>query len=413
MTSIPQIELSGLPESAPVVLLNGLLILMAFLWLLPSLVLFAECGSAVLLSKPVNPLTPIPLKATYQILIPAHNEAAVISATLASLLTQVEHPSQIIVIADNCTDNTANLARCHHVKVVERHDPERLGKGFALDFGIQALKGEPPDGVIVIDADCVVAPGTIAVLVNEAQTHQRPIQALYLLQQPQPATPKDTLSAFAFMVKNQIRPAGLTVWNLPCLLTGTGMAFPWQIIGPAPLATDNIVEDIQLSIDLAIAGHPPRFCEAARVTGILPQQAIAAIQQRQRWEHGYLQTLLGQGPRLIAQAVKQRRCDLLALAAEISVVPLSLWGVIWLGELTLSLINWQSGGDIISLYLLLIAGFCLAIAVISAWAKYGRQGIPLPTLLAVPLYVLWKMPLYGAFWLNRQCQWVRTERDRP
>ena len=392
-------------------LLNVGLLSIAIIWLVPSLVLFIECLSAVFLKKTSNQSPNYQCLTPFKILIPAHDEATVIGTTLESLLNQVDSPSQILVIADNCTDNTADLARHHQVQVLERQDSDRRGKGFALDFGINALRTDPPEVVIFMDADCVVEPGAIAALVTEAQRQQRPIQALYLLEKPKNATPKDTISALAFLVKNQVRPAGLAVWNLPCLLTGTGMAFPWQIISQATLASDNIVEDIQLGLDLAIAGHPPQFCEAARVTGILPQQEQAATSQRTRWEHGYIQTLLKQCPRLVSQAIKQKRFDLLALAAEISVVPLSLWVLIWLGGLTLSLIGWQLGAGLTPVYLLISAGLCFAIAVISAWAKFGREEIPAKTLLAVPFYVLWKIPLYFAFLVNRQSQWVRTERD--
>ncbi|MFM1843066.1 MAG: hypothetical protein RLZZ490_1808 [Cyanobacteriota bacterium] len=393
--------------------LNVVLMLIALLWLIPSLVLLVECGSAVLFSgkSKGNHLSPPPSLINYKILIPAHDEATVISITLESLLTQVDSPSQILVIADNCTDRTADIARHYQVEVLERQNSDRRGKGFALDFGINALSSNPPDVVIFMDADCVVEPGAIAALVTEAQTQQKPIQGLYLLEKPQNATPKDTISALAFLVKNWVRPAGLAVWNLPCLLTGTGMAFPWQIIRQATLASDNIVEDMQLGLDLAIAGHPPQFCEAARVTGILPQQEQAATSQRTRWEHGYIQTLLKQCPRLVSQAIKQRRFDLLALAAEISVVPLSLWVLMWLGGLTLSLVGWGIGASSLPTLLLGLAGGCFAIAVISAWAKFGRKAIPAKTLLAVPFYVLWKIPLYFAFLVNRQSQWVRTERD--
>jgi cellulose synthase/poly-beta-1,6-N-acetylglucosamine synthase-like glycosyltransferase len=388
----------------------GLLII-AIIWLIPSFVLLIECFSAVFLQKISNNFLKNRPLASFKILIPAHNEAAVISTTLDSLLTQVESPSQILVVADNCTDNTADIARHHQVEVLERHDSDRRGKGFALDFGVNALRDNPPDIVIFMDADCLVEPGAIAALVREAQSQQKPIQALYLLEKPKHATPKDTISALAFLVKNQVRPAGLAVWNLPCLLTGTGMAFPWQIIQKATLASDNLVEDIQLGLDLAIAGHPPQFCEQAKITGILPQQEQAATSQRTRWEHGYLQTLLRQCPRLVRNALQQKRFDLLALAADISVVPLSLWVLIWLGGLTLSLVGWALGTSLTPVILLAIAGVCFAIAVISAWAKFGREEIPAKTLLAVPFYVLWKIPLYFAFLINRQSQWVRTERD--
>ena len=185
-------------------LFDVFLLIIAIVWLIPSLVLLTECLSAVFLKKSGNkPSSNRPL-ALFKILIPAHDEASVISTTLDSLLTQVDHPSQIVVVADNCTDNTAEMARQHQVEVLERQDSDRRGKGFALDFGVNALSDKPPEVVIFMDADCLVEPGAIAALVTEAQAKNKPIQALYLLEKPKNATPKDTVSALAFLVKNHV-----------------------------------------------------------------------------------------------------------------------------------------------------------------------------------------------------------------
>ncbi|HEU0077392.1 MAG TPA: glycosyltransferase, partial [Longimicrobiaceae bacterium] len=148
-----------------------------------------------------------------------------------------------------------------------------------------------------------------------------PAQAVYLLERPSRPGPKDLVSALAFMVKNLVRPSGLGRLGLPCLLTGTGMAFPWETIRAAKLASGNIVEDMQLGLDLALAGHAPLFCEQARVTGKLPEQSKAAVSQRTRWEHGHLQTLITQVPRLLTGAMRKRRFGALALALELAVPP--------------------------------------------------------------------------------------------
>jgi len=73
-------------------------------------------------------------------------------------------------------------------------------------------------------------------------------------------TPKDSISALAFLVKHLVRPSGLKQLGFPSLLTGTGMAFPWLIIRSVSLAISNIFEDMQMSLDWAIAGHPTVFC---------------------------------------------------------------------------------------------------------------------------------------------------------
>lgn len=392
-------------------LLNGVLGGAALLWLLSSGVLFVECLSAVFLRQPISSITDSLPTTSFRILVPAHNEALVIGTTLSSLLAQVPDPSHIMVIADNCTDNTAEIARQYQVTVLERFDTNRRGKGFALEFGRQALLENPPELVIFIDADCILSQGAIAALITEAQTKQKPIQSLYLLEKPQKVSPKSAISALAFLVKNQVRPAGLAALGLPCLLTGAGMALPWSILQTMSLATDHLVEDMQWGLDLAIAGYPPQFCEQARVTSFLPAQEQVAANQRTRWEHGYIQTLLQEFPKLFKAGFQQRRLDLLALAAEISIVPLSLWVLLWLIGTGISLVADWLGASSIPLCLFGLSGMAFAIAIISAWIKFGRDTISAKTLLSIPFYIIWKIPLYFAFLINRQSRWVRTERD--
>ena len=65
---------------------------------------------------------------------------------------------------------------------------------------------------------------------------------------------------FAWRVKNWVRPLGLSSLGLPCQLMGTGMAFPWEVIADARLATGSLAEDLKLGLELAANGHPPVFC---------------------------------------------------------------------------------------------------------------------------------------------------------
>lgn len=383
--------------------------LIIFIIGLPILVIFIECMASLFpLSYQVDTDN---ANLTYNVLIPAHNEATVIANTLKSLLPQVIKPEQIVLVADNCTDATGEIARQFGVTVLERENLEQRGKGYALDHGMNYLSNNPPDVVILVDADSIVAPQTIHELVTMVSHQNKPIQALSSLETPaQPGT-NDFISALAYLVKNQVRPTGLKNLGLPCLLNGTGMAFPWAILKDAPLATGNIVEDMQLGLDLSLAGNAPVFCPTAKVTGILPQQLANATSQRTRWEHGHLQTLLTQAPRLFKGAIAQGRIDLLALALELAVPPLSLLVMLWIvGMIITGIVGiWQ--GYWPPVMTLAIAGVLMFIAIISAWAKFGRQTIPGRALIAIPFYLLWKIPLYFSFIIKRQAQWIRTERD--
>lgn len=394
------------------VLIDVLLSLVAVLVLIPVVVLTLEATLA-LFPRRSHAADIGQARSRCAVLVPAHNEEAGISQTVAAIVPQLNSDDRLVVVADNCTDRTAELARAAGAAVLERHDAARRGKGYALDFGVRALEADPPDVVIVIDADCGVDPGTVAALIRQAAATGKPVQGGYLLDAPPTANVRDQLSAFAFLFKNVVRPLGMSRLGWPCLLMGTGMAFPWKVISRAALASGNIVEDMQLGIDLSVAGHSPRLCLDAQVRGELPSARSAALSQRTRWEHGHLQTISKQVPRLLWQALRQARWDLLGLALELGVPPLSFLCLGWIASSTAALAWWALGGSSIPAVLLVVGGLFLVAAILLAWAKFGRERLPFTSLLATPFYVLAKVPIYLGYFVRRQRAWVRTERDRP
>jgi cellulose synthase/poly-beta-1,6-N-acetylglucosamine synthase-like glycosyltransferase len=390
--------------------IDAVLLLIAAFIFIPSFVLFLECIASLssFKSSKERLLLPRPRMA---VLVPAHNEASGIALTLEALQTQLTPQDQLVVIADNCSDQTASIAREAGATVLERYDTERRGKGYALDYGVTFLRSQPPDVVVIVDADCVVSAGALEKIAQQAVNYNRPVQATYLLFQPAKPSPKDAVSMLAFTVKNLVRPAGLNRLNLPCPLTGTGMAFPWDVMCQVSLASGNIVEDMNLGLDLALAGYPTMFCPEARVTGSLPQQRHAAKSQRTRWEHGHLQTILTQVPRLFGVGIRSLRLDLLAIAFDLLVPPLSLLVMLWILATGLAVLGLGFGMTSLPAIALGVAGVMIFTAILAAWAKYCRADLPPKMLLAVPLYVLWKVPLYFAFLFKPQKQWVRTDRD--
>lgn len=382
---------------------------MAIALILPIGVLFIECVAALFptRSQPVsNSADP-----RIAVLMPAHNEASGIAPVLQNLMPQLKPQDRLVVIADNCTDETAAIARDLGATVLERSNSRQRGKGYALDYGIQALAENPPDVVVLMDADCFAEAEAIAKIARLSAATQRPTQAIYLMEQPAKTSPTSAISALAFLVKNWARPQGMDRLGVPCLLTGTGMAFPWKVIYQASLASGNLVEDMQMGLDMAIAGYSPQLCADAHVTGRLPSQNTAATSQRTRWEHGHLQTLITQVPRLLKAALRQGRLDLLAIALDLSIPPLSLLVMLWLAAMALATFTFLLGGSPTSSAFLAIQGGMLFGAIVCAWGKYGRSMIPLKALAAIPLYVLWKVPIYLKFLAQPQTQWVRTERD--
>ena len=392
------------------VIFNTVLLVITFLLSIPISVILIECLAALLPSQNQKENDNIP-RPKVAVLIPSHNEASCIGETLLTLKQDLTAQDRMIVIADNCTDETAVIASNMGATVIKRNEPALRGKGFALDYGLKFLKTNPPDVVVMIDADCAVHQGTIERLARMAVDLKRPIQATNLLGIPANPKPKDAVSSLAFTVKNLVRQRGLKQLGLPGLLTGTGMAFPWLLISETSLASDNIVEDKQLGFDLTLAGYPPVFCEEALVTGVLPQEEQAAKTQRTRWAHGHLQTLLTQVPVLLKAAVKQRRLDLFVLALDLAVPPLTLLIMIWIAIMAITLLSAALGSSWTPVIFVAVQGLLLLIAIVAAWARYGRTDLPLQTLLSVPFYLLWKIPVYWSFLFRPQKEWIRTQRD--
>ena len=270
------------------------LTVVGLLLLVPAAVLLLEVLAAFLPERPDE--SRAGTRPRFAVLVPAHNEAAGIAAALASIRPQVSNADRLIVIADNCTDDTQKIAVAAGAEVIERQDPLRRGKGYALDFGIRHLSADPPDVVIVIDADCVLGPGCLDAIAAQAAASGRPVQAQYrfdlpvLLEGQRP--PAMLMATFAARLKNLARPLGLQRLGLPCQLMGTGMALPWQLISDAHLATSEIVEDLVLGLDLAQRGHPPLFCPKATVNSAFPATKEGQDSQRTRWETGHLTTII-------------------------------------------------------------------------------------------------------------------------
>ena len=406
-----------------------LLNLIAVALLVPLAVLAVECLAALLPARR-SPDGPRPGCA---VLVPAHDEEAGLGATLAALWPHLEPGDRLLVVADNCTDNTAAVARSAGAEVLERTDITRRGKAFALAAGADALRAGPPAVVVVVDADCRPAPGAIDRLVRTAAATGRPVQAAYTHEPPPQNSRHETrdtrhetslmscvvsrvsclglrgrVSSWAVMVKNVIRPRGLRRLGLPCLVNGSGVAFPWPILRNVPLANSAMAEDYRLAVDLAVAGHAPLFEPFAEITTELPAARAAAGGQRRRWEHGHLGLLFTQVPRLWWEAVRQRRWELAGLALELGVPPLSALFLAWCAALTAALVLAEAW---LPAELLLAGAAAAAVAGLSAWAAFGRAVLPPLALLAAPFYALGKLPMYLRFLVRPQRAWVRTPRD--
>ena len=384
----------------------------------PMLVFLVECLAA-LKPPPRRAVEADPLaRPRLGVIVPAHNEESGLDGTLRSVTAQLVAGDRLVVVADNCTDGTAERARAGGAECVERCDDQRRGKGYALAAGMDALRDDKPAVVVVIDADCRVQPRSLGRLAAAAAAADAPVQCVYLLEPDPDAGAVGRVSNFAFLVKNLVRQRGMMVLGQPALLQGTGMAFPWMVIDTAQLATGHITEDLVIGLDMLERGHSPRFCDSARVTSA-QASPDAEVAQRTRWEHGYLATMLRRAPGLFRRGLLGRP-ELLGSAADLIVPPLSLLMLLYLAALALvtacvGVAVWAESEGTGTLWgllaWLLLLGLCFAAVVAVICHVFARGVMPLRTLLAVPVYALGKLPIYLRFLNRRQTSWVRTERS--
>lgn len=391
-----------------------LLYVAAFILVIPSLTLSVECLLALLplTKRRITCSTPRP---TLVVLVPAHNEERGICETIVSIQPQLTDADRLVVIADNCTDSTAQVARNAGAIVWERNDNSHRGKGFALRFAFDRLALEPPEAVICIDADCVLDDGCLNLLGRAAVAWDRPVQGAYLMHPPVGAGPSIAVSSFAVLVKNYVRLRGLQRLRLPCLITGSGVAYPWHVLQKVPHPEGHIVEDMRFSTDLAMAGYAPWPLMQAVVHAQLPTGKEAVKTQRTRWEHGHLSVLFSEAPRLLKRFFHSGSPALIALMLELIVPPLSLLVPINVGGgaglVATAAFSGKWGPTVLWAS---VSAFSVA-SVGLAWHRFGRSLLRPRHLLAIPRYAVAKLPMYRQFVYHRESQWVRTDRaiDMP
>jgi cellulose synthase/poly-beta-1,6-N-acetylglucosamine synthase-like glycosyltransferase len=388
-------------------------------FVLMATVFFLAIPAAVLLLQVMAPhrLPPKPddgsARPRVLVLVPAHNEERSVEETLKSINAQLRRGDQVMVVADNCGDATADIARTCGALVVERHDVRNRGKGFAIDYGKRHIRDAGEfEVVILIDADCSLGEGAIELLSTRCVKANRPVQAAYMM-----ALPKDyaykfgALKVLAWRVKNYIRPLGGDFFGFPCQLMGSGMAFPSTIFSATNFATSSIVEDLKYGIDLAVKARAPMFCPQAIVSSTFPAHAKAMLAQRKRWEHGYLSSMAQYIPLLLWEAARKRRPSLLAMAADLAVPPLALLLLSSLISLLAAFAFFLVTAGILPVTANLFVATMLLAAVMAIWFRHGRDLVSAKDLCQLPLYVLSKLPLYASFVTGRQTRWIRTGRD--
>lgn len=352
---------------------------------------------------------PLSRSISLAVLVPAHNEELSLSHSLTSIRSQLRASDRLVVVADNCSDGTETIARNQGAEVVVRTDPLHRGKGYALDAGLRYLSRNPPQVVIMLDADCTIGPDCLAHLDDLVCRQSKPAQACYLMKARTAEAPHLAINEFAFLIKNCIRLRGLSRFHLPCHLTGSGMAFPWQALRQVDLSSDHLAEDMKLGLDLAQLGQGAIYCNNAHVLSDFPTSLKGQTTQRHRWEKGRANLALS-SMRTLCSPRSYRHIGAPLLALDSLIPPLTALALLLSVHVSALIImqvfiqqDWllRTATAIFLLFLLTIA--CV-------WATCGRSILPVRYWPAMMRYLTSRVGLYRALAVRANPQWIRSER---
>lgn len=351
-------------------------------------------------------------KRRFRFVVPAHNESAGIAATIDSLRA-VDYPAhafEVVVVADNCSDDTADKARAAGAQVMVRNDSQLRGKGYALDHAFSATPSEV-DAVVVIDADTLVSPNLLRAFAARLELGAEAIQADYAVRNPHAAW-RTRLIAIAFGAFHIVRSRARERLRLSCGLRGNGMCFSTELLRQLPHRAYSVVEDVEYGLRLGERGKRVHYADEAHVYGEMVTSSAAASSQRRRWEEGRKQLIREHARSVLLAGLKKRDRVQLDLALDLLVPPLSsiAAGLVVVALLGLAL-TLGLGAPGITLALA-GAGLGAVVAyVLRGWMVSGTGARGLVDLALAPLYVLWKVGLRFRKPERKTSDWVRTKRE--
>jgi 1,2-diacylglycerol 3-beta-glucosyltransferase len=345
----------------------------------------------------------------FALLVPAHNEEAVLGRTLASLAA-LDYPvaqRDVWLVADNCTDATSALARTHGAHVCERHDLALPGKGHALAWLLEriAAAGARYDGFVIVDADSALSANFLRTMDARLEGGALAVQGYYTVL-PLHGTRAEALRCVALALVHYLRPAAKSALGLSYGLKGNGMCFAPELIARFGWPTAGLAEDVEFNLLLASNGTRVAFAPEAVVRGEIPPTLRAAASQNRRWEAGRIAVLHAALP-LLVSGLRRRDASAVDSAIEQLVPPLSvpvLLAALCGGAGALLATQWLWLPSIVAcgvFALYIVAGLTLAGCTATQWRA----------LSLAPLYAIWKLALYARVFVGpRQRAWVRTRR---
>jgi hypothetical protein len=345
------------------------------------------------------------------VVVPAHNEEVGIKVTVRSLL-EAEREARvdgamevgIFVIADNCTDTTAAVARAAGATVLERTNAVERGKGYALDFAFPQVLAEGYDCVLVVDADTWVASNFIAVAGGAMRAGADGVQTRDLQVDNLGRTLRTRLMGLALRAFNIVRPLGRRRLGLSTGIFGNGFGLHRKTIEAVPYTTASVVEDLEYHLTLVRTGLRIEFLNGTTVFSEMPGQGKAVKTQRSRWEGGRLQMLFGKGPGLLGDVLRGRmRC--LEPLLDLLLLPLAFHALLLLVCLATPVPVVRDLG--------VIGVAIVLLHLIAAIVVGGGEWQDLVALGAAPFYVFWKVLMIPSMLRSARPkqEWVRTDRS--
>jgi 1,2-diacylglycerol 3-beta-glucosyltransferase len=350
-------------------------------------------------------------KMYFDIIVPAHDEAAGIGRTIASLkrLSWPGERYRIVVVADNCSDATASISREAGATVLERHDLTKRGKGYALAHAFTWSRSAGlADAVAVVDADSVVSANLLESFAARIEAGACALQAHYGVLNAT-ASWRTRLMAIALGSIHKVRSRARERLGLSCGIRGNGWCVTHALLDQMPYRSFSLTEDVEFGIDLGLAGHRVAYCDESHVNGEMVTTEHAARSQRQRWEGGRMGLIREKLPALLHAAVARRNWVCLDLALDLLVLPLSFVVVTVIGIIVIGALSPDGFRPA-----LLAAGFidllALTAYVCRGWMLSGIGIVGFWDLLRVPGFLFWKL-LVIRFQPKAET-WIRTKRER-
>jgi hypothetical protein len=379
--------------------------------------LAASCyltGLAALARRQKPPAAPV-THLKFDVVVPAHDEETEIAATVTSLLA-IDYPRElfrVLVVADNCTDRTAERAAAAGAQVLRRNEPDHRGKGYALAHVFNwCLAQSFADVVVVVDADTAVSSNLLTAFAARFEAGAVAVQADYGVRNPHSSW-RTRVMTIALAAFHGVRSVARERLGLSCGLRGNGMGFSKAVLRAQPYNAFSIVEDLEYGLALGYAGIRVEYVHEARVLGQMVVAERASRSQRRRWEHGRKALVRQEVPRLLLQAWRRKDALLLDLALDLLVPPLGQLAVLnVVGAAACMLAARLGGGVLLAPYVWGAASLGLFLYVTRAWVMSGLGAKGLLALLWAPVYVIWKLSLRFLGGGHRSDQeWVRTTRE--